>query len=92
VRGVTAPGADVFLVRGDEIVTTPIAQDAVGVVWESAAGETRSMPAVASLVSCGPEGGPLRAGSYEVYARVTVTADDGTSRRGFGGPWPLRLE
>ena len=92
VRGVAAPAADVFLVRDDQVVTTPMAQDAIGVRWELAAGETRRMPAMGSLVSCDPDGRPLPPGRYELYARVVLTADDdGPPQTAFGGPWPLRL-
>ena len=70
MRGVAAPAADVFLVRDDRVVATPMAQDAIGVRWELAAGETRSVPALASLVSCESHGGPLPPGRYELYARV----------------------
>ena len=61
MRGVAPPAADVFLVRDDRVVTTPVAQDAIGIRWELAAGETRTMPALASLVSCEAAGGPLAA-------------------------------
>jgi len=91
LRGVAAPAADVFLVREGRVVTTPMAQDAIGVRWELAAGETRGMAATASLVSCEPEGGPLPPGGYELYARVLLTPDDGAAQRAFGGPWRLRL-
>jgi hypothetical protein len=91
VRGVAAPAADVFLVRDDQVVTTPMAQDAIGVRWELAAGETRRMPAMASLVSCEPDGGPLPPGRYELYARVVLTPYDGPAQTAFGGPWRLRL-
>ena len=73
MRGVAPAAADVFLVREDRVVTTPVAQDAIGIRWELAAGETRTMPALASLVSCEPDGGPLPPGDYELYARVVVT-------------------
>ena len=72
-------------------MTTPLAQDAIGIRWELAAGETRTMPALASLVSCAPEAEPLPPGDYELYARVVVTPDDGAAQRGFGGPWRLRV-
>lgn len=91
VRGVAAAAADVFLVRDDQVVTTPTAQDAIGVRWELAAGETRRMPATASLVSCGPDGGPLPPGRYELYARVVVNPYEGPAQTAFGGPWALRL-
>jgi hypothetical protein len=91
VRGVAAAAADVFLVRDGRVVATPLAQDAVGVQWELAAGETRTMPGMASLVSCEPDGGPLPPGRYELYARVVLTPDDGRPQTAFGGPWRLRL-
>ncbi len=89
--GVTAPAPDVFLVRHGLVVTTPPAQDAVGVRWEPAAGETRSTAASASLTSCEPGGGRLAPGRYELYARVVLAPDAGAPLRAFGGPWPLRV-
>jgi hypothetical protein len=89
VRGVAAPAADVFLVRDDQVVAMPMAQDAIGVRWELAAGETRSVRAIASLVSCTSHGGPLPPGQYELYARFVLTPDDGDAVRAFGGPWRL---
>jgi hypothetical protein len=91
MRGVAPAAADVFLVLDDQVVTTPVAQDAIGIRWELAAGETRTMPGLASLVSCEPEGGPLPPGDYELYARVVVTAADGAAQQAFGGPWRLRV-
>jgi hypothetical protein len=91
-RGVAAPAADVFVVRDGRVVTAPVAQDATGVRWELAAGETRRLPATASLVSCEPDGGPLPPGRYELYARLLLTADDGAAQPAFGGPWPLRVQ
>lgn len=91
MRGVAPAAADVFLVRHDQVVTTPVAQDAIGIRWELAAGETRTMPALASLVSCEPDGGPLAPGGYDLYARVVLTPDNGAARRAFGGPWRLRV-
>jgi hypothetical protein len=89
MRAVAAPAVDVFLVRDDQIVAMPIPQDAIGARWELAAGETRSVPATASLVSCAPTGDPLAPGRYELYARLVLTPDDGATQRAFGGPWPL---
>jgi len=91
VRGVAAPGADVFLVAAGRVVTVPVAQDAIGVRWELAAGETRSLPATASLVSCERDGAPLAPGRYELYARVLITPDGGAAQRAFGGPLPLHV-
>lgn len=91
VRGVAAQRADAFLVREGRVVTTPLAQDAMGIRWDLAAGETKSMPGTASLVSCEPNGGPLPRGDYQLYAQVVLTPDDGAPTRAFGGPWPLRV-
>ena len=89
MRGVAAPAADVFLVRDDQVVAMPMPKDAIGVRWELAAGETRSVPATASLMSCESAGGPLAPGPYELYARMVLTPDDGATQRAFGGPWRL---
>ena len=56
-----------------------------------AAGDARTLPAVASLLSCEPAGGRLAPAVYDLYARVVVTPDDGTPKMCFGGPWPLRV-
>ena len=91
MRGVAPAAADVFLVRDGRVVTTPVAHDAVGIRWELAAGESRTMPALASLVSCEPDGGPLAPGEYELYARVVLSPDSGAGEPAFGGPRPLRV-
>ena len=90
-RGVAAPAADVFLVRDDRVVAMPVPQDAVGVRWELAAGEARSVPAVASLLSCESHGEPLPPGRYELYARMVLTPDGGAAEPVFGGPWRLEV-
>jgi hypothetical protein len=91
VRGVAAPAADAFLVQDGRVVTTPVAQDAIGVRWDLAAGEPRRLAAMASLVSCAPDGAPLAPGRYELYARVVLAPDDRPAQPAFGGPWRLRL-
>jgi hypothetical protein len=91
MRAVAAPAADVFLVRDGQVVGMPVPQDAIGVRWELAAGETRSVPATASLVWCEPKGGPLAAGRYELHARLVLTRDDGATQQAVGGPWPLEV-
>lgn len=91
IRGVVAPGADMFVVQGGRIVATPMAQDAIGVRWELAKGEARGIPGQAVLVSCAAGGGPLPPGSYQLYARVVFTPDDGAALISFGGPWPLEV-
>jgi hypothetical protein len=90
MRGITQPGADVFLVRDGRVVTTPLPQDAVGIMWAVAAGEAKSVPAEAGLASC-ETGEPLEPGAYELYARVMVIPDDGGSVESFGGPWPVEV-
>jgi hypothetical protein len=90
LRGVAPPGADVFLVRDGHVVSIPLPQDAMGILWAVAAGEPKSLPAEASLVSC-DTGEPLASGSYELYVRMTVIPDDGGSVESFGGPWPLEV-
>ena len=92
VRGVAAAAADAFLVRDGRVVTTPLPQDAVGVRWDAAAGERKSVPAVASLLSCEPGGKPLAPGDYELYAQFVLTPDDEGATMAYGGPWPLTVE
>ena len=92
VRGVAAAAADAFLVRAGRVVTMPLAQDAVGVRWDLGAGESKRVPATASLVSCEPGGGPLPPGDYELYAQFVLTPDDGEPTPAYGGPWPLRVQ
>lgn len=90
MRGVTQPGADVFLVRDGRVVTTPLPQDAMGILWAVAAGGAKSLPAEGALASC-DSGEPLEPGSYEVYVRLMVIPDDGGGVESFGGPWPLEV-
>ncbi|GAB1645508.1 hypothetical protein [Krasilnikovia sp. MM14-A1259] len=91
VKGVGAPQADLFLVRKGRIVTEPMPQDAVGVRWDLAAGQSRKIPAAATLMSCEPGGDRLPPGDYEMYARVAITPDDAPTATSQGGPWPLEL-
>ena len=92
VRAVAAAAADAFLVRDGRVVTTPLPQDAMGVQWELAAGETKSVPAIASLMSCEQGGGPVAPGDYELYVQFVLTPDDGAPMTGYGGPLALRVE
>jgi hypothetical protein len=92
VQGVAAAAADAFLVRDGRVVTTALAQDAVGVRWDAAAGARKSVPAVASLLSCEPGGKPLAPGNYELYGQFVLTPDDGSPTTAYGGPWPLTVE
>lgn len=91
VRGVGAQRADVFLVRDGVLVTLPVALDSLGVAWDLPAGATQSVPGEASLAACGPGGGHLTAGAYELYARVAVSQTEGSTVEAFGGPWALEL-
>jgi hypothetical protein len=86
------PGrAEAFLVRDGRLVTLPVPQDSVGVLWDLAAGEARSVPADASLVSCAAGGGALEPGTYDLYVRVVLTPDDGGLVESVGGPWSLQV-
>ena len=89
VRGVVSPRADVFLVQNGRLVTVPAAQDLMGIRLELAPGAIERLPGEAPLVSCNPDGGPVPPGKYEVYARVVLSPDNGTSVESFGGPWAL---
>jgi hypothetical protein len=77
VRGVAAPHADMFLVKGGRVVTLPVPQDAVGVRWQLAAGVPKRVSGEVTLVSCEPDGGRLGPGTYELYARIAVFPDSG---------------
>jgi hypothetical protein len=91
VRGVVLPRADVFLVRDGRVVTTPMAQDAMAIRWDLTPGRTERLPADATLVACDPGGAHLPPGTYQLYARVVITPDDGAGVTSFGGPWPLEV-
>ncbi|MDG4767919.1 hypothetical protein O7632_28050 [Solwaraspora sp. WMMD406] len=93
VRGVVSPRAEVFLVRQGRVAAVPAAQDLVGVQWDLAAGDVRRLPGDVPLVSCEPDGGPIPAGTYQLYARVSIVPDDGADRLvSYGGPWQLRVD
>jgi hypothetical protein len=96
VRGVVLPQAEVFLVRDGRVATVPVVQDAMGRRLELAPGRTERLPGEATLVSCQSGAGPVPPGTYELYARVVFTPDDGAPDReasveSFGGPWPLQV-
>ncbi|MDQ1446309.1 MAG: hypothetical protein QOI20_2773 [Acidimicrobiaceae bacterium] len=91
VKGMAAPAADAFLVRQGKVVTTPLPQDAMGVRFDLAAGETKSVEAMGSLVACGQASGHVPPGDYELYARFVLIPDDGEPATAFGGPWPLAV-
>ncbi|GAB1688705.1 hypothetical protein [Krasilnikovia sp. M28-CT-15] len=91
VHGVGAPRADVFLVVNGRVATEPMPQDAVGVRWDLAAGQSKKVPADGVLAACEPGGDRLSPGTYQMYVRVAVTPDDGAPVTAQGGPWPLEL-
>jgi len=91
LRGVAATAGGAFLVRDGRVVTTPLPQDAMGVQWEPAAGEKKTVPAIASLLSCEQDGGPLAPGDYELYVQFVLTPDDGAPLTAYGGPLTLRV-
>lgn len=87
VVGVTSPEADVFLARDGWIVAVPLPKDLVG---KQVRLGSEVFDARGSARDCATDGA-LAAGRYEIYARVVVTAEDGTSVEATGGPWPLEL-
>ena len=95
VRGVVTPLADVFLVRNGRIATLPLPQDLVGMRLELAPGEVERLPAQGTLSPCdqggGSADGSLPPGTYELYVRVLLNHDDGSSLEAIGGPWPLEV-
>ncbi|HEU4544751.1 MAG TPA: hypothetical protein VFR88_00515 [Microlunatus sp.] len=94
VNGVTTPAADAFLVRDGIIVTEPLPQDSVGRRLQLEAGESVTLPAQVSLLTC-DDGDPgdavLPAGRYDLYVRVVLNHDDGTASESIGDPRPLVL-
>jgi len=91
VRGVVLPQAEVFLVRDGRVATMPVLQDALGLRLELAPDRAERLTGEATLMSCQPGAGPVPPGSYQLYARVVFTPDDGASVESFGGPWPLQV-
>lgn len=91
IRGVAAPGADMFLVRDACVVTEPVVQDSLGIRWDLEPGTIQRLPGFCVLTPCAPDGGSLVIGDYLLFARVVVALDDGTRLESFGGPWPLSL-
>jgi hypothetical protein len=95
VSGVITPNADVFLVRNGRIATVPLPQDLGGMRLELVPGRVEKLPAQATLSPCdlggSAAGGSLRSGTYDLYVRVVLNHDDGSSLESFGGPWPLEV-
>lgn len=94
IAGVVTPAADVFLVRDNRVATLPLAQDSVGIPIRLDGGDSHDFAARASLTSCDPSlsDATLGKGRYDIYARVTVSREDGTRVESFGGPWPLVIQ
>ena len=94
-RGVILSQADVFLVQNGCIATLPLPQDLVGKRLDLAPGMVETLPAQVTLSPCnvgdGAGHGSLRPGTYELYARVLLIHDDGSSVESIGGPWPLEV-
>lgn len=96
IAGVSSPEADVIVARAGEIVTEPLVKDLLGAPVALAAGASQTFPARGSLRRCGGSGTELlAAGSYEIYAVVVVTVEEGpgtgSTVTSVGGPWPLRV-
>ena len=95
VRGVVTPTADAFLVRDGRIATLPLPQDLVGMRLELSPGKVERLSAQAALSPCGQgddgADGSLLPGAYELYVRVVLNHDDGSSLESIGGPWPLEV-
>lgn len=95
VRGVATLAAEVFLVRDGQVATLPLPQDLVGMRLEVSPGRVERLPAQATLSPCDPGGaaadGLLRPGTYQLYARVVLSRDDGSILESVGGPWPLEV-
>jgi hypothetical protein len=94
VRGVVAASADVFLVRDGRIVTLPLPQDLVGIPIELGPGHAKQLPALGILSPCDTTEAEksLLPGKYQLYARVVLHRDDGSSLEANGGPWPLVIQ
>jgi hypothetical protein len=94
IRGVTSPTPDVFLVRRGQIVSLPLPKDLVGMPLDLAPGKLAKMPATASLTQCDSRSagsGGLSPGNYQVYARLLVHLDSGSTAESWSRPSPLRV-
>jgi hypothetical protein len=87
VRGVVGRYAEVFLVRDGRIATVPGARDAIGILLDLKPSQAHEMPGAADLASCAA----LTPGTYQMYAHVSFTPDQGTTTDSYGGPWPIEL-
>ena len=92
VHGVGPGRAEAFLVRDGRVVTMPVAQDSVGVLWDLAPGAVRTVPADVAVVSCEGDGTELEPGAYQLYVRVVLTPGDGPPVASYGGPSPVQLQ
>jgi hypothetical protein len=91
VEGVSSPTPEVFLVRGGRIVTLPPPQDLIGMRMDLDPGEVVELPAQAGLTSCEPGTGSLSPGIYQIYARVVLNLDNGSTVESVAKPLSLRL-
>jgi predicted small lipoprotein YifL len=92
VHGVGPGRAEAFLVRDGLVVTVPVPQDSMGMLWELAPGAVKSVPADVTLTSCAAGGAPIAPGTYDLFVRIVLTADDGGPLESVGGPWPLQVQ
>ena len=94
IGGVTAPEADVYLLRSGQVVATSLPQDLIGQPVTIAPGSDVSFPARGAARGCAGDldgGGPLPAGPYEAVALLVVGQDDGSVITVVGGPWPIEV-
>ena len=91
--GVVTPTPDAFLVRDARIVTLPVPADSVGITVELGPGRVERLHSQVSLEPCDPDEHSrlLPPGAYELFVRVLMDVDDGTTVESVGGPWPLRV-
>ncbi|WP_106188437.1 hypothetical protein [Umezawaea tangerina] len=87
LKGDTSELADVVVVRDGKVVGAPLPKDLVAKPLDLPAGASADFPATGSLREC--DGGePLAAGSYQVFAVVSVNLG-GQGVVAVGGPWSL---
>jgi hypothetical protein len=90
VTGVAAPEADLYLVQSGAVVSTPLPKDAIGQQVDLGAAGGITFGARGSILSCA-SGEPLPAGTYDIYAVVTINQQEGAVAVAVGGPWPLTI-
>jgi len=90
VTGVAAPEADLYLVQSGAVVSTPLPKDAIGQQVDLGAAGGITFGARGSILSCA-SGESLPAGTYDIYAVVTINQQEGAVAVAVGGPWPLTI-